>query len=406
MRRLLISALPGDRQLAWLDSGTLQDFAVVRAAAGPAVGARYLGRIAALDKGLGAAFIELGTARSGILPLQDLPPGQNEGAALVVEVARAAQAGKGPRLRIVSQPRAGEATGDGGKIPRLLHPGPDELEIALRGARQEDCDEVLVDDLDTFTRVKSILATGDGGFQKKVNLYRAAPGAARGLFAAHDLTARLESLLVPEVNLPSGGRLRIEPSETLVAVDVDSGDSRQRGRAAEKASSVNREAAKVLAQELRLRALSGLILVDFLALAEAPARKELMKSLRQAFAQDPAKVRIFPLRPSGLLDMTRQRLRRPLHEVMGEPCGSLARGWRLSAESCAFAALRRLRNFAPGERARAWCLRAPTPVLAAMRGPAKAAHEALAAETGRPLDLDAVETYDRAGNYLWELHSS
>jgi Ribonuclease G/E len=389
--------------MAWLEAGELQDYLVLRDDTGPHLGARYLGRINAVDKGLGAAFVELGLERSGILPLEDLPRGVTEGAALLVEVARAAQAGKGARLRTkgLTQP-AGEIR-DSGKIPRLIDAGPEELERALQRAGQEEIDEIVVDDLAVFKRVKAILATFDGAFRGQVTLHRAMPGTGSGLLAAHDLEARLESLLRPEVTLPSGARLRIEPTQTLVAVDVDSAESRQHGKAARRALAINREAAEALAQELRLRALSGLIVVDFLALPEASARKELERSLRQALEKDPAKTRVFPMRPFGLLDMTRQRMRRPLHEVVGEPCGSLALGWRLSAETSAFAALRRLRTLTATEKARAWCLRAPAAVLAAFEGPARRAREAVESELGRPLDLAAREAYDRAGNYLWEI---
>lgn len=401
MRRLLISALPGDLRMAWLEGVRLEDYLVARAATGPRAGARYLGRIERRDPGLGAAFVALGTGTSGLLPLDELPKGATEGQAVAVEVARAPQAGKGPRLKTKGLMQPGADKADEGKIPRPIDCGADELESALREAERRGIEEIIVEDLASYRRAKAILERT--GFSGALELFRPAADIPGGLYAAYELETRFAKLLEPEVVLPSGARLIIEPTQSLVAVDVDSAGSRLRGKAAQRALAINREAAEALAEELRLRALSGLIVVDFLSLQETPARKELERCLRQALSSDPAATRIFPLRPSGLLDMTRQRLRRPLHEVMGEPCGSLGCGWRLSAETCAFAALRQWWGMVPRERAKAWRLQVPAPVLGALQGPAGPALEALRQELGRPLDLAPREAYDRAGNYDWEI---
>jgi Ribonuclease G/E len=142
------------------------------------------------------------------------------------------------------------------------------------------------------------------------------------------------------------------------------------------------EAAREIARQLRLRALSGLIVADFLELAGKAERKRFDAGLQEAFSGDPEPHQLQPLRASGLLEMTRRRSRPALHEILTEPCGLGGGGRRATALTDAFRALRALQAAAlegPGGRPG---LRLAPRVEQALQGEAAAALAALAGRLG------------------------
>jgi ribonuclease E len=126
--------------------------------------------------------------------------------------------------------------------------------------------------------------------------------------------------LQPEVPLPSGGSLVIQVTTALVAVDVNSGKSTKGSGSEQTALSTNVEAAKELAKQLRLRDLGGLIVVDFIDMLEEKHRAEVERQLRAALKEDKARIRIGRISNFGMLEMSRQRLRRSLISLRTSPC--------------------------------------------------------------------------------------
>lgn len=389
--QVLIDALPGDWRLAWLQDGTLTELQIDRGGTGPVVGDIYAGRVASLDKGLGAAFVDLGLDRSGFLPLAEAPAslqaaaGPAEGDRLLVRVTRAPAAGKGARLSArlkglsPSLTAELEAALSAAAKPRRLRSGADPLAEIL--ARRPG--EVLVEGLEAFLALKQGLTRHDPDLAEGLSHHR----GRVPLFEAAGLEARIEALLEPEVMLPSGGRLKIEPVSSMVAVDVDSG-RHAGGSPGRLARAVNLEAAGALPGELRLRGLSGLIVIDFLELARGEARKEVVTTLRKALKGDPTPARVQPMSPSGLVEMTRRRNRPALYEILTEPCGIGGSGRRKSRLTFAFEALRACRRMAAETPAGSPVIVADPGILKILQeGPAKAARRGLEEDLGRELVL-------------------
>lgn len=361
--RLLISSLPGELRAARLDDdGSLQDYLVQRHGSGSgqgdmAVGDVWVARVLRLQKNLGA-FIAIGGSKPALLDWADCRSGLSEGAAVTVQVTRLAQAGKGAKVKAVDPPAPPQ---DAHALPLRLIRGDEPL--SLLGATVE---EVLCDDGDLLATLRRLLPA---------DVTARLQGPRPPLFDTR-LEEEIDRLLAREVPLPGGGRLLIEPVETLTAIDVDSG-----GKAA--GPETNLAAAKEIARQVRLRALSGLIVVDFLAMGGRGQRDRLHATLKTAFADDPVETSIFPPLPSGLVEIARQRRRPALHEVV---CRYAA--WQPSAETQGYAALRQALAHPP---AAALTLTLPPAVAAALEGPLAEARQAVEAKLGAPLRLCMAE---------------
>ncbi len=220
---LVISALPGILWAARVQDGVPIDITVRRDDRPEVQGNLYLGRVSRLDRALGAAFVEIGLAEPGLLPLDRLETRPAEGEALIVRVQRAPGAGKGAKLTAkipAPQRRRVEAAAKTAKAPALLLRADDPLDRLL----PEDADpptRILVDDPDLLAETRRRLE-GAGHPVEGLELYH----GDLPLLEAAGLSERIEALLDPEVPLPGGGRLWIEPTRALTAVDVDSGGRR------------------------------------------------------------------------------------------------------------------------------------------------------------------------------------
>jgi len=389
--RLLISALPGERRIAWLAGDELLDFYVEREDRPQILGNIYLGRVSQIDRALYAAFVEIGLERPGFLPLGEAPKREvgrlSEGNAVIVKVLRQPADGKGPALtaRLRNPPADLEGSALGRNPPALLSRGSDPLPRLLA----QRPDTILVDDQALFAELRA-RSESINWEPASLNLYR----GTEPLLRREGVEDEISNLLAVEVPLPSGGRLLIEPVRTLTAIDVDSAQhGAGRGGRAVTIEEVNTEAVDAIVRQLRLRALSGLIVVDFLTPEDGAARKRLLSSLRRALKQDEESTRVIGLSPSGLAELTRRRGRPPIHELMNEgTCFT-----RRNPIALAFEALRSLRCEGlkvPAKRAR---LRTSAKVAAAMAGVAAEAKRMVESQIGYPIRVDedaTVAEYD------------
>lgn len=378
--RLLVSSLPGETRLARTVDGRLEALHIARADRPVIADSVYLGRVTSLDRSLAAAFVEIGLARPGLLPLAEAPPVLSHGDRVVVRVRREPSAEKGARLsaRPRDIPDDAVTAAEGRTPPALLRGGSDALGAALSFA--QGADAVVLDDPDLLARLRQALGDRAGADRLRFDPH------AGDLFAHEGIEAQIDALLQPEVPLPSGGSLLIEPVRTLTAIDVNAG--RHRGAAAGPAA-VNREAAVEIARQIRLRNLSGLIVIDFLALKTAAQRERTVAALTQALADDPLPSRVYPMRPSGLVEMTRRRAGWPLHELLTEPCGIGGGGRVKDAKTLAFAALRAAQAAGRAGPARRLSLRAAPAVVAAVEGVAAPGRAWVEERLGRPLPVIA-----------------
>jgi ribonuclease G len=309
MRRLLVASESGPLRLALIDDDNrLQGAWQFNAGRESLVGDRFLGRVLSVDRGLDAAFVDIGLAKPGFLPLSASPTPPVEGQAVTVEISRDPVAGKGARLN----GRIGEAVKlpPGSRPPkRLTHDGPlRRLLLRLAG-------EVAVyADTRRMTEELATMAANFPAGRKTEIEHR--PQRDWPLSLA-EIESEVAAALEPKVALPSGAWLLFEPGQTLTVIDVNSG-------AAQGANSeslwlkINLEAAEEIARQLRLRHMGGIIVVDFIDVKDAAARRAVSEALRQAMAQDWEPCWVGAMSRLGLVEMTRRRGGPTLDEMWGE----------------------------------------------------------------------------------------
>jgi Ribonuclease G/E len=375
---LFVSALPGDLRAAVRRDDLLQDLVILRDDAAPQVGDLFLARVQRFDKGLDGAFVDLGLERPGLLPSRDAPEGiPPEGAPLAVRVTRAPAVDKGARVSAKGLDLDPAAL-KGLKAPARLPAGAAPLLALFETNRPQ---RVVADDAELLRTLKSAAAGSDCTFTLHSD--------ALPLFEAEGLEETIEQLLGPRAELPGGGFLLIEPGQTLTAIDVNAGRHDGRGGQAAQAREVNLAAVPAIARQLRLRALSGLIVVDFLAMKGPEDRKAVAAALRNAVADDPEPCQVFGLSPSGLLEMTRRRGRAPLHELLCRPCGLAGSGREKTPQTLAYEALRHTAAEGLGKVVTSITLRVGPATAAALQGPQKAALEAVERRLGRAIEIAA-----------------
>lgn len=134
----------------------------------------------------------------------------------------------------------------------------------------------------------------------------------------YSLASLLEKTLSKRAYLKSGAYLVIEPTEAMTVIDVNSGKSIKGKNAEEQFLKINIEAAKEIARQLRLRNISGIVMIDFINMKEESHNHELMKNLAEYVRTDPIRTTVVDMTKLGLVELTRQKGKRALHEVFSE----------------------------------------------------------------------------------------
>jgi ribonuclease G len=299
--KLLASCSPGEVRVAAVDE-RMRDYALWRPSRPDGVGDIHRGRIVATARALGGSFVAL-IDGEGFLPRSAQEARLSEGETVLVRVTRAAQGGKERRLAAVAH-----ADGVAGKIA-LLQRGPGAL--ALLAARFPLA-PILIDDAAVAARLHAILGN------------RITVVARAFDDATEDDVAQLAEPLAP---LPGGGQLAIEPTRALVAIDVDSGGGLGAGDKAAAHAGFNAAILPELARQIRLRNLSGAIVVDFAGLS-ARRRQALVAPLQAALADDPQGCRLVGFTGLGLAELVRKRVHPPLHEALSGAFATALRALR------------------------------------------------------------------------------
>lgn len=192
-----------------------------------------------------------------------------------------------------------------GHVPEGQCAGP-----AMGGpAAAQAVQEIVTDQEPTYERLRQYCELHKD--MPRVRLYR---DERLGLAALYSISGKLEEALGSRVWLKSGGYLVIEPTEALTVIDVNSGKYEAGKDAEETYRRVNMEAAREVAWQLRLRNLSGIIIVDFINMKSAKDQKALVDYLRELTAKDSVLTRVIGMTGLGLVELTRKRTSRPLRE--------------------------------------------------------------------------------------------
>ncbi len=202
-------------------------------------------------------------------------------------------------------------------------PGPcdiyEESDMMIRTIRDifsEDIDTILVDEQGAHDRAKEFLQFVMPRYVPRLKFY----DGREPLFHKYNLEKEIAKIQRRTVPLKGGGSIVIDPTEALVAIDVNSGSFRTDDSAEETAFQLNMAASKEIARQLRLRDLGGVIVNDFIDMRRESHRRKVERSLADALRRDRARTKILRTSPFGLIEMTRQRIRPSLKRSVYEDC--------------------------------------------------------------------------------------
>ncbi|MDD2980501.1 MAG: ribonuclease E/G [Hespellia sp.] len=186
----------------------------------------------------------------------------------------------------------------------------------LKDIYQEGLEEYLVEDASLYQKIKAYLTAVLPQNVEKLHFYE---DTNYTLVHRFSLDKVLHDALSEKVWLKSGGYLVIQPTEALTVVDVNSGKTgTKKGRGASNLLKVNIEAAKETARQIRLRNLSGIVVIDFINMDASEEWAELIRILKQSLYLDPVQVNYIDTTALQLVELTRKKVRRPLHECMSK----------------------------------------------------------------------------------------
>lgn len=181
----------------------------------------------------------------------------------------------------------------------------------IRDSYAGKLEEIITDCPDLYDQLKEYLENSQKEDAEKLKLYT---DDLLSLGKLYSLENALSKALDKRVWLKSGGYLVIEPTEAMVVIDVNTGKYEGKKKLEETVLKINLEAAAEIARQLRLRNLSGIIMVDFIDMNQEANKEALMDALRAAVAKDPVKTVVVEMTRLNLVEITRKKLRRPLYE--------------------------------------------------------------------------------------------
>jgi ribonuclease G len=224
-----------------------------------------------------------------------------------------------------------------------------EADLSVRVVRDifsEHFERAIVDDAQQYHRLVSFFTRTAPELVERVELWE----QEEPLFEAYGVDKAIEGVLSRRVDLPSGGYLMIDYAEALTVIDVNSGSFIGRGKGAgleDTITKTNLEAAEEVVNQLRLRDIGGIIVIDFIDMARARNRDAVMKTLRKTLDEDRTKTFTAEISKLGLVEMTRQNVTEGVREIMTRPCPTCeGEGVIRSEETIAIEFERRLRDVA------------------------------------------------------------
>ncbi len=280
------------------------------------------------------------------------------------------------------------------KPPTLLY---QEAELPLRVTRDlftEQFERALVDEDRAYKRIVGYLKKTSPHMVERVVRYK----EKQPLMEAYGVDAQIKSTLSRRVDLPSGGYLIFDYAEAFTVIDVNTGrfvGSRSRSSGARLEDTItknNLEAVKEVVRQLRLRDIGGIIVIDFIDMANPKNRATVEDALRTELERDRTKTYVVEISPLGLVEMTRQNVTDGPREVMTKKCPTCGGdGIVLSETSAAVEIERRLRALAAGSRHQAYRVEVASKIASLLIGPGASRLVELEKQTRRRFYLQGKE---------------
>jgi len=189
--------------------------------------------------------------------------------------------------------------------PSLIHQESDIIKRSIRDMCDDETQSIIVEGNEGYQKTKNYMKLMMPKQIKKVKKYR----EKIPLFFKENIEKKLFEIFKSEVKLNSGGYLVINPTEALVSIDVNSGKSIKQKNIESTALDTNLEAAEEIARQIKIRDLSGLIIIDFIDMLNFGNRKQVERKIKERCRNDRARIQIGRISNFGLLEMSRQRLR-------------------------------------------------------------------------------------------------
>lgn len=202
------------------------------------------------------------------------------------------------------------------KQPGLIHA---ELDVELRALRDllsEEVSKVIVDDEQSYDKIRTFIKQFMPQYEKKIVLY----AEPRPLFDEYEIDLEISRSMERKIWLKSGGYIVIDEAEALVVIDVNTGRFVGKKDLEDTILKTNLEAVREIAHALRVRNVGGIIIIDFIDMEKESHREKVLEALRDALQTDRARTAVVSMSNLGLVEMTRKRIRPSLIKTLCEPC--------------------------------------------------------------------------------------
>ncbi|HCJ66754.1 MAG TPA: Rne/Rng family ribonuclease [Elusimicrobia bacterium] len=234
----------------------------------------------------------------------------------------------------------------GTNAPLLLHEEVGLVYQVLRDLFSEEVAVVLIDSLPFYKDLLNYVQIISPQLKSRVQYY----SAKTPIFTAYKLEEEIKRLYQPKVRLSSGGYLIIQETESLCAIDVNTGKFAGKdlpggvNSMEDTAFQTNLEAAKEIAREIRLRNIGGIIVIDFISLRKGGNRHKVYQTLVEALKNDKAKIEVLPFNRFGLIELTRERKRESTLNLLTEECSECFGSGRIISQETLYLRIKKELN--------------------------------------------------------------
>jgi ribonuclease G len=204
--------------------------------------------------------------------------------------------------------------------PSLLYREPGVLSRIVRNRLNDSVEAIWVDTTEEFELLKTLITQAAPELLARMHLYNPATPGNKPLFEKFNVARDIAAAQEHSITLPHGGTLVVDETEALCAIDVNTGKFVGKTRLSETVLQTNLEAVEAAASQIRLRNLSGVVVIDFIDMERQKDRIAVLDALELALKQDRNRTRIVQLSPSGLVEITRQRESPSLRQLLKRPC--------------------------------------------------------------------------------------
>jgi len=225
--------------------------------------------------------------------------------------------------------------------PAVIYQESDFGVCSLRDYFTSEIEEILVDDTETFRKMRAYCKTVSPRTVKIIKLYK----DMVPIFDKYSLEDQIRVIYQERVDLKSGGYIIINPTEAMITIDVNSGRGSNKRNVEETAFRTNLEAAEEIARQLRLRDLGGLIVIDFIDMIDRQHQLEIERAFKKAMSVDRSRIQMSKISKFGMLELSRQKKQSTIQEISYTACPFCkGTGFRPSLEYTALSAFRKIES--------------------------------------------------------------